>query len=434
MSDTNQQGGVPGRGTNPEAGGTKGPIDPTQPGGAEAARQAAETQRQDNEVLRQQNEQKRQDADAKRQKDEAQAKAKAAEQRKIRRDYRTEQDSAGKWTEGPVEFFDNLWGSWFYKGQPVKVSKVTYSMGSSFQSGWGASTTNLIGVKNDVLIEPIPFFLKNVKGGGLLALKGYRGYRRRWPSAQNKDSAPIIPPGVSAIGSLVGANLTPIANLVAGQGSRTQVTVGDQTLLNYLGEYGSIRRHVDVIDYQLGYNTVAHKVCMVVMWLGAVSLMAITVAVRLAWYDFDTGIANASEGRFNDLDDPTPANTPLLQEEWEGRWKSGKLFAKTVVPEVEERWLALLIALEGFMERKLSYLKAKVAYYKADLKKKEYWVKKVSQQLLELGMQPGVSDERLAEAREEIQRVVSSMQATEAKLRASEANVTEFMNDLRMPA
>jgi len=61
-------------------------------------------------------------------------------------------------------------------------------------------------------------------------------------------------------------------------------------------------------------------------------------------------------------------------------------------------------------------------------------VKKVSQQLLELGLQPGVSDERLAEAREEIQRVVSSMQATEAKLRASEANVTEFMNDLRMPA
>ena len=106
----------------------------------------------------------------------------------------------------------------------------------------------------------------------------------------------------------------------------------------------------------------------------------------------------------------------------------------TLAAKWQQPFSALLIALEGFMERKLSYLKAKVAYYKTDLKKKEYWVKKVSQQLLELGMQPGVSDERLAEAREEIQRVVSSMQATEAKLRASEANVTEFMNDLRMPA
>lgn len=434
MTDTNQQGGIPGRGSNPGAGGAQGPLDPTQAGSSEVARQAAEKQRQENEEVRQNNENKRQEEDKKSQVDAAAAAAKAAQQRKIRRDYRTENDTAGKWTEGPFEFFDNLWGKWFYKGQPVKVSKVTYSMGSSFQSGWGAYTSNVIGTRNDIVVEPIPFFLKNVKGGALLAQKGYRGYRRRWPSAENKDSAPIIPPGISAIGSLVGANLTPIANLVAGQGSRTTMTVGDYTILQYLGEFSMIRRHVEVMDYQLRYNTVAHKACMVLMWLGAISLMAITVAVRLAWYDFDPNIANASEGRFSDLDNPTEENTPLLQEEWEGRWKTGKLIAKSLVPAIEERWLALLIMLEGFMERKLGWLKARVAYYQADLKKKEYWVRKLNQQLLELGLQSSVSDERLSEAREEIRRVVTLVQAAQAKLQESETKVTEFMNDLRLPA
>jgi hypothetical protein len=263
-----------------------------------------------------------------------------------------------------------------FKGQKAKVSEFNNTIGSNFFNNFGGETYNVIGAETSVVFEPI--WLADSQGlvRGVPTL--YEKAHKKWG---NKS------PGSGLVKKAIGALITGwglISPLLLGQGGRTELTVADETTLSYLGTVTELKRGQVEISVSLKEANKLGKATFILVVAMGYSMLALTLAIRLAWYNFDEKLANASNGSTtpkpmaNTADVPasgtksgaaagsgenSPAQTgqnsgasgtesgTTPESEWKERWQTPKIIAQTVYPLAESRLLAIVKTLETFSYR-----------------------------------------------------------------------------------
>jgi hypothetical protein len=122
------------------------------------------------------------------------------------------------------------------------------------------------------------------------------------------------------------------------------------------------------------------------LMVGVVFIGIANLIVRLAWYNFEPELADKSvtfapskgEGsktseeasavdKKNAAKETAAATDDRLSEDWEDQWKYPKLFARTLVPLFETRWVGVLILLENSLVRQLEWAQGRLNTMKQKL-------------------------------------------------------------------
>jgi len=261
-----------------------------------------------------------------------------------------------------------------FKGQKAKVSEFNNTIGSNFFNNFGGETYNVIGAETSVVFEPIWLAVSQGLVRGVPNL--YEKAHKKWG-----DKTPGSGLVKKAIGTLItGWGL--ISPLLLGQGGRTELTVADETTLSYLGSVTELKRGQVEISVSLKEANKLGKATFILVVAMGYSMLALTLAIRLAWYNFDEKLANASNGS----SEPKPKNTDVpasgtqsgataksdensktqtgqnsgatgtgssttAESEWNERWQTPKIIAQTFYPLAESRLLAIIKTLETFSYR-----------------------------------------------------------------------------------
>lgn len=369
----------PGRGNNPASGGLDKPVDTTDP--LEALTARFDQLRQ--EVTKEQDEaQKRKEADAQKNVEEKD-RQKRIDENEVKR-LKREGDGTS-WSGSKI--LDNIWGKWYYQGQPVKVAKYENQFGDNISNlTLGTEQLNVFGSQVDMVVAPFIWMKFGILGAKFAGGKIYNAYQKKWG---DPTSRPSVPPGVfTALGlatGLLGAGLP----LLTGAGGRTLIQLSDNSDLTYFGTWVDVRRHVDSFEITLQKNAKTHYLAVAALMIGVIFIGLSNLIVRLAWYNFEPELADkslafdpskgdaatpdpvkdpkAKEGGSttkpaNPTSDPAPTKNNAettqeekLSEEWEDQWVTPKKFARTVVPLFEARWAGLLILLENSLVRQLEW-------------------------------------------------------------------------------
>jgi len=283
-----------------------------------------------------------------------------------------------------------------FKGQKAKVSEFNNTVGNNFFNNFGGETYNVIGAETSVVFEPIWLAISQglVRGIPTLYGKAHEKWGKKTPGSGMVKKA---------IGPLItGWGL--ISPLILGQGGRTELTVADETSLSYLGSVTELKRGQVEISVSLKEANKLGKATFVLVVAMGYSMLALTLAIRLAWYNFDEKLANASNGSSEPKSQTSPdapasgaesgsaagsnANTKkqtdqdsggsgtsssatgastgtngtsssaaetasgtTAESEWKERWTTPKLIAQTIYPAAESRLLAIVKTLETLSYR-----------------------------------------------------------------------------------
>lgn len=224
--------------------------------------------------------------------------------------------------------------------------------------------------------------------------------------------------------------------------------------MTYFGTSVNIKRHVDSFEITLQKNTKTHYLAVAALLVGVVFIGVANLIVRLAWYNFEPKLADKSINfdpskgdaatpepvkDSSSKDGKAPATKPAdstsastatknnpetskkekLSEEWEDQWKYPKLFARTLVPLFEARWLAVLIMLENSLVRQLEYAqwRLKAMKQKLDIAKWDLRQLQASTMILALPF--------MEEATEELTNLGGETAELEARVAELEAGLTE---------
>ena len=284
-----------------------------------------------------------------------------------------------------------------FKGQKAKVSEFNNTVGNNFFNNFGGETYNVIGAETSVVFEPIWLAISQglVRGIPTLYGKAHEKWGKKTPGSGMVKKA---------IGPLItGWGL--ISPLILGQGGRTELTVADETSLSYLGSVTELKRGQVEISVSLKEANKLGKATFVLVVAMGYSMLALTLAIRLAWYNFDEKLANASNGSSSEPNSQTSSDAPAsgaesgsaagsntntkkqtdqdsggsgtsssatgastgtngtsssaaetasgttAESEWKERWTTPKLIAQTIYPAAESRLLAIVKTLETLSYR-----------------------------------------------------------------------------------
>lgn len=261
-----------------------------------------------------------------------------------------------------------------FKGQKAKVSEFNNTIGANFFNNFGGETYNVIGAETSVVFEPIWLAVSQGLVRGVPTL--YEKAHKKWG---NKT------PGSGLVKKAIGTLITGwglISPLLLGQGGRTELTVADETTLSYLGSVTELKRGQVEISVSLKEANKLGKATFILVVAMGYSMLALTLAIRLAWYNFDEKLANASNGSSEPI--PNKSDVPAsgtqsgtisksdensktqtgqdsgstetgsattAESEWKERWQTPKIIAQTVYPLAESRLLAIVKTLETFSYR-----------------------------------------------------------------------------------
>jgi len=376
----------PGRGSNPASGGMNQPVDTTDP----LASLTAKFNQLRDEVTTEQNaaQKRKEEEEKQRKEEEKRQKAEADRQKRIDENEvkRLKREGDGtSWSGSKI--LDNIWGKWFYKGQPIKVAKYENQFGDNISNlTLGTEQLNVFGSQVDMVVAPFIWMKFGVLGAKFAGFKIYNAYQKKWG---DPTSRPSVPPGVFTGLGLATTTIGLGLPLVLGAGGRTLIQLSDNSDLTYFGTSVDVRRNVDSFEITLQKNTKTHYLAVAALMIGVIFIGVSNLIVRLAWYNFEPELADKSlafdpsKGDAATPDpvkdsaskaggstakpsdsksDPAPTKTnsettqeEKLSEEWEDQWKYPKTFARTLVPLFEARWTALLILLENSLARQLEW-------------------------------------------------------------------------------
>ncbi len=425
----------PGRGNNPSSGGQNQPVNPADPN---AALQAKVDQLR-KEVDAQQNaDQARKSAEEKKQKAEDANEAK-----------RLKRIGDGTSWAGPGKIFDNLWGKWYFKGQPVKVAKYENQFGDNISNlSLGTEQLNVFGSQVDMVVNPFIWIKFGIAGAKFGAGQAWGAYQRKWGDPTSKPSFP--PAAYTAIGgamAFLGIGLP----FLLGAGGRTLIQLSDNTDMTYFGTSVDIKRHVDNYEITLQKNAKTHMLAVAALMVGVVFIGIANLIVRLAWYNFEPELADKSvtfdpskgEGsKSADVDSSTEkkpfandsgkATDDRLSEEWEDQWKYPKLFARTLVPLFETRWVGILILLENSLVRQLEWAQGRLNAMKQKLEIARWELRQLQASTLILAL-PFMEEAtgELANLAGETARLETRVAELEAGLAERQAKVDELTTDIK---
>lgn len=360
----------PGRGNNPSSGGQNQPVNPADP----------------NAVLQAKFDQLRKEVDAQQNADQAR---KSAEEKKQKAEdandaKRLKRIGDGTSWSGPGKIFDNLWGKWYFKGQPVKVAKYENQFGDNISNlSLGTEQLNVFGSQVDMVVNPFIWIKFGIAGAKFGAGQAWGAYQRKWG---DPTSRPSFPPAAStAVGGAI-AGLGIGLPFLLGAGGRTLIQLSDNTDMTYFGTSVDIKRHVDSYEITLQKNAKTHMLAVAALMVGVVFIGIANLIVRLAWYNFEPELADKSvtfdpskgEGsktseeasavdKKNAAKETAAATDDRLSEDWEDQWKYPKLFARTLVPLFETRWVGVLILLENSLVRQLEWAQGRLNTMKQKL-------------------------------------------------------------------
>lgn len=443
MTQDKQNQNSPGRGKNAGAGGLDGPVDTKNP--LEAL--TAQFNQLRKEVTAEQDAaQKEKDDETKRLKSEAD-RQKRIDKNEVKR---LKREGDGTSWSG-TKILDNIWGKWYFKGQPVKVAKYENQFGSNISNlSLGTEQLNVFGSQVDMVVNPFIWIKFSILGAKFAGGKAFSAYQKKWG---DPTSRPSVPPALFTAASLAIPVLGMGKEAVLGAGGRTLIQLSDNTDMTYFGTSVDIKRQVDSFEITLQKNTKTHYLAVAALLIGVVFIGVANLIVRLAWYNFEPELADKSinfDPSKGDAATPEPVkdsaskksdsttkptdstsastatkNAPetskeeKLSEEWEDQWKYPKFFARTLVPLFEARWVSVLIMLENSLVRQLEYAqwRLKAMKQKLDIARWDLRQLQASTMILALPF--------MEEATEELTNLGAETAELEARVAELEAGLTE---------
>jgi len=453
----------PGRGSNPASGGMNQPVDTTDP----LASLTAKFNQLRDEVTTEQNaaQKRKEEEEKQRKEEEKRQKAEADRQKRIDENEvkRLKREGDGtSWSGSKI--LDNIWGKWFYKGQPIKVAKYENQFGDNISNlTLGTEQLNVFGSQVDMVVAPFIWMKFGVLGAKFAGFKIYNAYQKKWG---DPTSRPSVPPGVFTGLGLATTTIGLGLPLVLGAGGRTLIQLSDNSDLTYFGTSVDVRRHVDSFEITLQKNAKTHYLAVAALMIGVIFIGLSNLIVRLAWYNFEPELADKSlafDPSKGDAATPDPVKDPKakeggsttkptsptsdqaptknnsettqeekLSEEWEDQWKFPKTFARTVVPLFEARWTALLILLENSLARQLEWAdwRLKAMKQKLDMAKWDLRQLQASTVIMDLPFMEEATEElaNLGRERAELEAHVAQLEANVAK---QAAKVDELTTDIK---
>jgi hypothetical protein len=423
----------PGRGSNPSSGGQSQPVDPADPNAALAARvdqlRKEADARENAEQARKSEEEKKQKEREKEEKEKQDAEA-ANEAKRLNR------IGDGTSWSGSDKIYDNLWGKWYFKGQPVKVAKYENQFGDNISNvSLGTEHLNNFGSQVDMLVNPLLWIKFGSIGAQFGISQAVSAYQRKW---SDPTSRPSVPPGVfTAVAGAVSVLGVSKPFLLWANG-RSIIQVSDLTDSTYFGTSVEIKRHVDSYEITLQKNAKTHMLAVAALMVGVVFIGIANLIVRLVWYNFEPELADnsikfdpskskgskTSEGA-SAADNKTaekelPAATDdRLSEDWEDRWKYPKIFARDVVPLFETVWAGVLVLLENSLVRQLEWAQWRLKAMKQKLDIAKWDLEELQRRIAVLAM-PFAQ-----EGTEELDGLQTEAAELEARVAELEAGITE---------
>jgi hypothetical protein len=441
----------PGRGSNPASGGLNQPVNTTDPLAALTARfdqlRQEVTKEQDEAETRKEEETKRQDAENKKREAEAE-RQKRIDENEVKR---LKREGDGTSWSGPGKIVDNIWGKWFYKGQPVKVAKYENQFGDNISNlSLGTEQLNVFGSQIDMVVAPFIWMKFGILGAKFAGGKIYNAYQKKWGDPTGRPSVPpVVFTGFGLATGALGVGLP----MILGAGGRTLIQLSDNTDMTYFGTSVDVKRHVDSYEITLQKNSKTHYLAVAALMIGVIFIGLANLIVRLAWYNFEPELADKSLAfdpskgdaatpepvkdsaskaggstakPSNPKSDPAPTkispdNTQKekLSEEWEDQWAFPKKFARTVVPLFEARWVALLILLENSLARQLEWAEWRLKAMKQNLEMAKWDLRKLQASTMILALP------FMEEATEELTNLGGETAELEARVAELEAGLTE---------
>lgn len=279
--------------------------------------------------------------------------------------------------------YDEIWGKWFWKDQPIKVAKLENAFGDHFSNyTFSGYKQNIFGSRIDTTFSPL-LFLK-LFGVGLVDIGGQLVNLASWSwtaakkwtgfySGEGKQvpSRPSFHPGIYSAAAYAIAAYGIGSPLFLGPGGRTNILVTDQTELMYFGTAVRIRRAVNSLEFNFKEKDGYHNMVNAILVAGMAGLFATSMAIRLAWYDFDPVLAEKSEKP--GFDGHTLDESGLTH--WDDRWSTPRGVCQLVLPLVEGIWASLLMLVENVVSRQIYWVEKRLASLRRELAQHEWDLK-----------------------------------------------------------
>ena len=279
--------------------------------------------------------------------------------------------------------YDEIWGKWYFKDQPIKVAKLENAFGDHFSNyTFSAFKQNIVGSRIDTTFNPA-LFLKLFGGGAADAATGLANFLSwswnaglKW-AGYYSGGKKVVPSRPSFPASIYTAAAYAIAAygfggpLFTGPAGRTNIVITDQTELMYFGTSVRIRRAVNAFEFSFKEDDKNHKWVTAVLVAGMAGLFATSLAIRLAWYDFDPVLAKQTERDNSDIHSVDDEGI----KDYESRWATPYEACKLWIPLAEGIWASLLILIDSLLARQIAWvewrlkaLRREVAQHEWDLK------------------------------------------------------------------
>jgi hypothetical protein len=330
--------------------------------------------------------------------------------------------------------FDEIWGKWYFNGQPVKVAKLENAIGDHFSNyTFSAFKQNIIGSKIEATFDP--FLLLKLFGGGLvdMASWSWQSAKERFGyNSESKPSRPSFAPGIyyAAAGAVAAYGIG--GPIFMGPSGKTNIVITDQSDLMYFGTSVRIRRAVNAFEFNFKESEGYHNLVTAVLVAGMAGLFATSLAIRLAWYDFDPVEAEKSENK--NFDSHTLNEKGIT--DWEGRWATPNAACKLWIPLAEGIWASLLMVIDNLLARQVIWvewqvrsLRRELAQQKWDIENLERWSSTCAD-LFVKGW-PGFSDTRISivEVNKKVAKLEEQIAEKQAELDQYTTEISKYSSN-----
>ena len=324
--------------------------------------------------------------------------------------------------------YDEIWGKWFWKDQPIKVAKLENAFGDHFSNyTFSAFKQNIIGAKIEATFDPF-LLLKLFKGGVVdIASWSWQAAKERFGyNSEAEPSRPSFSPGIYSAAAYSLATYGIGGPIFMGPSGKTNIVVMDQSELMYFGTSVRIRRAVNAFEFNFKESDGYHNLVTAILVAGMAGLFATSLAIRLAWYDFDPVQAEKSEKPgFNDHT-LNEAGT----RRWEDRWSTPNAACKLWLPLLEGVWAGLLLLVDNVLARQITWVEWRLKSLRHDLEQQKWdleHTERWSSTCADLYIKgwPGFSDTRIS-----IVKVNQDIADLEEKIAKRQAELDQYTTEI----
>ena len=274
-----------------------------------------------------------------------------------------------------------------------------------------------------------PFLLLKLFGGGLVDIASWS-----WQSAKtrfgynsvSKPSRPSFAPGIyyAAAGAVAAYGIG--GPIFMGPSGKTTIVIQDQTDLMYFGNSVRIRRAVNAFEFHFKETEGKHNLVTAILVAGMAGLFATSLAIRLAWYDFDPVLAKQTERDNSDIHSVDDEGI----KDYESRWATPNDACKLWIPMLEGIWASLLILFDNMLSRQVTWMEWQVRSLLRELEQQKWDIENLerwSSTCADLFVKgwPGFSDTRISIV--EVNKKVADL---EKELAEKQAELNTFTTEI----